>query len=299
MTVIGNEIEFGSGNDKIIVDSSVQSVLSLYVNDISLKELLEIDSLDIRDPMENVSKRKLLHEQLQEFHIKLTSLPDSRDEVKLPWNLDTSNLPDKTELASKRLEKTITRALNNGYFYEYQKIFNEWENFKMIERVPELKLNIKCYYLPHKPFIKNSSQSTELRSIFEASAREKRKPSLKQCLFTGPNLRELLPDIFDRFRMFPIGLSADIEKTFLQIGIAPDDKSYLRFFYPSNEGEIYRHSRVVFGVTTSSFILSESIEHLPDHALRDFADVVQKLIHSFYVDNCLISVNNGTEEKKN
>ncbi|GFY67957.1 integrase catalytic domain-containing protein [Trichonephila inaurata madagascariensis] len=47
--------------------------------------------------------------------------------------------------------------------------------------------------------------------------------------------------------MFPIGLSADIEKAFLQFGIAPDDRDYLHFFYPSNEREIYRHSRVVFG----------------------------------------------------
>ncbi|GFS47255.1 uncharacterized protein TNIN_142711 [Trichonephila inaurata madagascariensis] len=97
--------------------------------------------------------------------------------------------------------------------------------------------------------------------------------------------------------MFPIGLNADIQKAFLQIGIALDDKDYLRFFYPSNEREIYRHSRVVFGVTSSPFILSASIEHLLDHAPHGFVDVVQKLRHSFYVDNCLISLNNVTEEK--
>ncbi|GFY53186.1 hypothetical protein TNIN_268311 [Trichonephila inaurata madagascariensis] len=39
--------------------------------------------------------------------------------------------------------------------------------------------------------------------------------------------------------MFPIGLSADIEKAFLQIGIAPDDKDYLRFFYPNASKRAY------------------------------------------------------------
>ncbi|KAF8785674.1 hypothetical protein HNY73_011189 [Argiope bruennichi] len=58
-TVVGKETGLGSSNDEIIVDSFVQTVLSLYVNDIFLKELWEIDTLGIRDPIENVSKRKL------------------------------------------------------------------------------------------------------------------------------------------------------------------------------------------------------------------------------------------------
>ncbi|GFW83958.1 uncharacterized protein TNCV_4185581 [Trichonephila clavipes] len=33
----------------------------------------------------------------------------------------------------------------------------------------------------------------------------------------GPNLIEQIPDIFDRFRRYPVGLSADIEKAFLQL----------------------------------------------------------------------------------
>ncbi|KAF8789746.1 hypothetical protein HNY73_007663 [Argiope bruennichi] len=297
-TVIGKETRLGTSNDEIVVDSSVQTVLSLYVNDISLKELCQIDSLGIRDSIENVSKRKLFDEQLKEFREKLTVLPDGRYEMELPWKLDSSNLPDNKELASKRHEKIIKRARNDGYLYEYQKIFIEWENLIMIKRVPELELNKKCHYLPHRPVIKNSSQNTKIRPVFDASARENRKPSLNQCLFIGPNLIELLPDILDRFRMIPIGFfSVDIEKAFLQIGIAPHDRDYLRFFYPNNEIEIYRHSRVVFGVTSSPFILSASIEHLLDHVPHDFADVVQKLRHSFYVDNCLISVNNVTEEK--
>ncbi|GFS47257.1 TBC domain-containing protein kinase-like protein [Trichonephila inaurata madagascariensis] len=52
--VIGKETGLSSSNNEIVVDSSVQTVLSLYVNDISLKELWEIDSLGIRDPIENV-----------------------------------------------------------------------------------------------------------------------------------------------------------------------------------------------------------------------------------------------------
>ncbi|GBN43189.1 hypothetical protein AVEN_66995-1 [Araneus ventricosus] len=110
------------------------------------------------------------------------------------------------------------------------------------------------------------------------------------------DLIESLPDILDRFRKFPIGLSAVIEKSFLQIGVAPHDRDYLRLFYPRDEGEIYRHCRVVFGVTSSPFILSACIEYLLDHALHDFSDVVQKSWQSFYVDNCLECVKDVIEE---
>ncbi|GFY63816.1 uncharacterized protein TNIN_500481 [Trichonephila inaurata madagascariensis] len=48
-TVIGKETGLCSSNGEIAVGSSVQTFLSLYVNDISLKELWEIDSLSIRN----------------------------------------------------------------------------------------------------------------------------------------------------------------------------------------------------------------------------------------------------------
>ncbi|GFU97552.1 uncharacterized protein TNCV_2700561 [Trichonephila clavipes] len=52
-------------------------------------------------------------------------------------------------------------------------------------------------------------------------------PSNKEL---GTNLIELIPDILDRFRMYPIGISADIEKAFLMPSVAPKDRDFLRFF---------------------------------------------------------------------
>ncbi|GFY52048.1 uncharacterized protein TNIN_309571 [Trichonephila inaurata madagascariensis] len=78
-----------------------------------------------------------------------------------------------------------------------------------------------------------------------------------------PNLIELIPDILDRFRMYPIGLSADIEKEFLQISVTPEHGEFLKFFYPYENNEIvYRHCRLVFGVCSSPFLLAASINHI-------------------------------------
>ncbi|GBM77996.1 hypothetical protein AVEN_131390-1 [Araneus ventricosus] len=90
----------------------VQTVLSLYVKNASLRELWDIESLGIREPIENVPKRKAFDKQMKESHEKLTVLPDGRYEVEILWKLDArANLPDK-ELALKRQERAILRALN-------------------------------------------------------------------------------------------------------------------------------------------------------------------------------------------
>ncbi|GBO11365.1 hypothetical protein AVEN_47287-1 [Araneus ventricosus] len=81
-TVIGKETGLYSGDDYPIMDS-VQTVLSLYVNNASLRELWDIESLGIREPIENVSKRKAFDEQLKEFHEKLTVLPEIRGRITL------------------------------------------------------------------------------------------------------------------------------------------------------------------------------------------------------------------------
>ncbi|XP_035212689.1 uncharacterized protein LOC118186675 [Stegodyphus dumicola] len=151
---------------------------------------------------------------------------------------------------------------------EYKVVFKQWEDLKIIEKVPETEIDILSYYMPHRPVIKHTSQTMKVRLVFDASAREKNQPSLNDCLNRGPNLIELIPDIIDRFRLYSVGLSSDTEKAFLQLSIIiPEHRDYLRFFLPTlEEPMIYRHCRVVFGVCSSPFQLSASIEHLLDNS---------------------------------
>ncbi|GFT18861.1 uncharacterized protein TNCV_1671991 [Trichonephila clavipes] len=91
----------------------------------------------------------------------------------------------------------------------------------------------------------------------------------------------------DRFHRYPIGLSADIEKAFLQLGITPKHRDFLRFFYP-DEGEeiVYRYCRVVFRLWSSPFLLAAVLAHLLENVPADDSQLGSKLKLSFYVDNC-------------
>lgn len=98
---------------------------------------------------------------------------------------------------------------------------------------------------------------------FDASSKEKNKPSLKDCLKKGENLVELIPSTYscNRFRLHKYGEVADIEKAFLQIGVHTDDRDFLRFLWIDDKGQliVYRHVRVVFRVNCSPFMLSAII----------------------------------------
>ncbi|GFW47479.1 uncharacterized protein TNCV_2436981 [Trichonephila clavipes] len=156
----------------------------------------------------------------------------------------------------------------------------------------------KLTILPNgRPVIKLQSETTKYRPCFDGSACENGKPPLNQCLYKGINLLEVIPDILDRFRLYPIGLSADIEKAFLMLSVHPRDRDYLRFSYPTKEELVYRLCRIVFGLNSSPFLLNASIKHLLDNAPLKYCNVVEKLKCSFYVDNCLSGVNNVKEQE--
>ncbi|GFW87523.1 uncharacterized protein TNCV_1301681 [Trichonephila clavipes] len=184
-----------------------------------------LENLGISNPTLEESKQNSYEDALDDFQQKLTILPHGRYELQLPWKHDPVNLPDNKGLTWARHEKVIKRAESNGFLREYQKVFEDWENLGIIEIVPEEEVKaVKCHYLTHRPVIKLQSETTKYHPCFDGSACENGKPPLNQCLYKGINLLEVIPDILDRFRLYPIGLSADIEKAFLMLSVHPKDR---------------------------------------------------------------------------
>ncbi|GFV62828.1 integrase catalytic domain-containing protein [Trichonephila clavipes] len=143
----------------------------------------------------------------------------------------------------------------------------------------------------HKPSVAKAVQDV-IKPVF---ADLSHPALLKKCL-GGVNLIELIPDILDRFRIYPVGIVADIEKAFLMLSVAPKDRDYLRFFSPCNDKQlVYRHCQVVFGVSSSPYLLNASIMHLLENSNSECKEVAQKLKSSFYVDNCVTGVFSADE----
>ena len=220
---------------------------------------------------------------------------EGRFEVILPWKDNHPPLQDNRDMAKRRLDVVTKKLKQENLFDDYNTIFCNWLEESIIEKVPVHEVDRESYYLPHRPVVKREG-TTRIRPVFDAAAKKKETPSLNQCLETGPNLIELVPALLHRFREKRIGVTADIAKAFLQINVSPSDRDVLRFLWDTNgEIETYRHRRVVFGITSSPFLLGATIKLLIENTLNSTVSTHEKLIYkkllrSFYVDDCITSV---------
>ena len=117
------------------------------------------------------------------------------------------------------------------------------------------------HFLPHHAIIRRDKDTSKVRVVYDASARLS-GPSLNECLNPGPKFEHKILDILLRFCVHKVAVTADIEKAFLMIAIAEEDRDALQFFWYKDvfaeHTDIIQllFARVVFGVTSSPFLLT-------------------------------------------
>lgn len=273
-------------------------VTSLFCSQ-SISSFWNLEVLGIQDPVQVQSKQQLEEEVMQNFEESIQIDSEGRYEVQLPWKTGHDDLLSNRELAIRRLESATNKLVTCSKFQDYNNVLQEWEYAGIIERVPEPDLaEHKVHYLPHRAVCKESSLTTKLRPVFDASAKDKNGKSLNACLDKGINFLDKIPDLLIGFRTGCIGISADIAKAFLQVSVCPNDRNYLRFFWWKDKARRdfmeYRHCRVVFGLTSSPFLLSATIQHHLEQIKGEQKNTADILASSFYVDNLITSLD--TEE---
>ena len=93
---------------------------------------------------------------------------------------------------------------------------------------------------------------------------------------------------------------ADIEKTFLQIGLQGGAKDVTRVFWLKDKGKLavdnniqtYRFCPVPFGIISSLFLLAATIDH---HLKNCYSDLGERIRDNIYVDNVIT----GTQSDQN
>ena len=102
--------------------------------------------------------------------------------------------------------------------------------------------------------------------------------------------------------MYPIGITGDIEKGYLQIGVDEKDRDSLGFLWFKNlfnEHQVklckYRFTRIIFGANCSQFLLNATFEnHVSKYAVLD-TEFVKKVRKKFYIDDLNTGVNSVKE----
>ena len=81
----------------------------------------------------------------------------------------------------------------------------------------------KHYFLSHHAVVKESSNTTRIRPVFNASTKNCDGHSLNDILMIGPNLLPDLVMILARWSLYWYSLVSDISKMYLNIALNPRD----------------------------------------------------------------------------
>lgn len=218
---------------------------------------------------------------------------DGRYEVQLPWKTPRRDLPNNFELSQGRLNGLLRRLRHDSdILHEYDSIIKTQLQQGIVELVDaSAAVDVPgVHYLPHRAVIRRDKQTTKLRIVYDASAKST-GPSLNDCLHPGPKFDQKILDILNRFRVHRIAITADIEKAFLMISVTPPDREFLRFLWVDDPNKVdpsivvYRFTRVVFGVTSSPFLLNATVRHHLELHSESHGDLVAKVLRSIYVDD--------------
>ena len=114
--------------------------------------------------------------------------------------------------------------------------------------------------------------------------------SLNEGLSRGPIILEDMCTLLLRFRTKRIGIIADIEKAFLQVGLHEQYRDVTRFLWIkdtktkeiNNNLETYRFTRIPFGIISSPFLLENTVQH---HLGVYNSAVALEIKDDIYVDN--------------
>lgn len=248
--------------------------------------------------IENVGSKqdKLTNEELEcelDFRNNHKIETDGRYTVKLPLKQNYVELGESYSIALKcllslerRLEKNIELKT------QYTDFLKEYEKMGHMSRInPDLDLPGEiCVYLSHHAVIRESSSTTKLRVVFNASLKTNSGYSLNDVLKIGPKVQKDVFDMVLRLRTYPILIVADIEKMYRMIWIDKSHRKLQRILWRDDvTGNVvhYELNTVTYGTASASF-LATRVLHDIGLKYKDLQPEVSKIIlNNFYMDDLI------------
>lgn len=251
----------------------------------------DLETIGIRDdPTDNRYPDLSVNDYCADY----IDLNDGQYVAKLPWKHNHPLLPTNFYVCNKRT-RAMVRKLDLEQRLIYDQIIQEQLDKDFIAMVPDDDTS-QGHYIPHHA-VKKDSPTTPFRIVYDCSFKTRNNPSLNDCLESGPCLLNDLTSILLRFRTHTYGLTADIEKAFLQIRLHETDQDYTKFLWlsdpkdPDSTFTVYKFKAILFGATCSPFILNATITA---HLELNNSSTAKDMKTNIYVDNLLTGASDET-----
>lgn len=294
-------------------DRHVLTMVSINCQDFDIKKFWEMEELPAA-----LRRKTKEEEDCEEIFSKTHSRrKDGRFVVRLPFRpsfnkeIFLGRSRGRAQARLYQLEKKLKSDKNCRE--KYSQVLNEYLTLGHMERIGPLEDEatrgvtegdgrqlITTNYLPHHAVIKESSSTTKLRIVFDASMKTTSGNSLNDCLMVGPRLQEDLFDINLRWRKYKIGMTADIEKMYRQIYVHPEEANFQRIVWRNNTSEIvneYKLLTVTFGTASAAYLAVKSLQQcaIDEKEKRPHSHSAEVILRDFYVDDLLTGADSVDE----
>lgn len=221
--------------------------------------------------------------------------------VKLPFKNDpTKSLGESLHIAKRRYQYLQKRFDSKPEFRgKYDKCIEEYLELGHMELTDEDSKPRN--YLPHHPVVKESSSTTKIRPVFDASCKTDNGNSLNSDLLIGPTIQPDLFSLLINWRKNRYASTGDIEKMYRQIWVFPEDSEYQRILHKqkgSDEVKSYRLKTVTFSVAPAPFLAIRSPSQIGEEIKANDPVLAQKIQPQFYVDGHFDSIHESFEAKQ-
>lgn len=201
-----------------------QQLSSICISNLNLdiREMWELEDIGVENT--EASTNKLDSDRIAQAERTNTRDKDGRYTVELPWINGFPPLESNLAAAKTRLFHNTKWLLKLNKYDDYRQLLVEWQNEGVIEVVDDMSEGNGIHYIPHHGVIKESSETTKLRPVFDASTTDRNGNSLNSSLDKGANLLIQIPELWIKFRLGKFGVISDIRRAFLQIGLVERDR---------------------------------------------------------------------------
>lgn len=262
--------------------------------DNSLKKFWEIEELP------SDKRTNSLEEQFCEidFIENTHRLPDGRFCVRMPLKEPETSLGDSYYLAKKRFLNLELKLNKNPKLKEsYTKFIDEYKELGHLSEIDRPKFG---NYLPHHCVIREKSETTKLRVVFDASAKTSSGKSLNDIQAVGPVVQSDLFSILLRFRGHKFVLLGDIEKMYRQTALHTSQRHLQLILWrdssstePDNKSnlKVLQLNTITYGLASAPFLSTRCLLQLAKEC-KD--ETIANIIKSdFYIDD----LNTGAESE--
>ncbi|XP_057329918.1 uncharacterized protein LOC130670521 [Microplitis mediator] len=185
--------------------------------------------------------------------------------VRLPFKSSYQKLGESRHITQRRLNRLMKRLSQDPELQDqYIAFLNEYESLGHMTRVSSTSPEPShVYYLLYHCVVREDSETTKLRVVFNGSSKTSSASSLNDHLHIGPSLQSKICDVLLYLRSHRYIFLTDIVKMFCQILIHPDDRDYQRILWTENGLTVaYQLNTVTNGTRPVPYLAGRALKQL-------------------------------------